>query len=172
MACKTKDNTACRRTRFRLADRMHRSSWLQIQKSGFEIRRHQIYWEVVGLERGPLSLVSTTEELLGRKSSGFGLESREYGSRDQSRWPRSTLYLQKLALTPPTSGGRRLTQYCTMDQYKTKLKFARGLMHNTFIKIIKFPMLGQYFGLRNTRLRFFVLTNFAVMINVIWCSIT
>jgi hypothetical protein len=28
----------------------------------------------VGHERGPLSLVSTTEELLGRKSSGFGLE--------------------------------------------------------------------------------------------------
>jgi hypothetical protein len=29
-----------------------------------------IFWEVVGLERGPLSLVSTIEELLGRKSSG------------------------------------------------------------------------------------------------------
>jgi hypothetical protein len=33
----------------------------------------------VGLERGPLSLVSTTEELLKRKSSGSGLEHREYG---------------------------------------------------------------------------------------------
>jgi hypothetical protein len=33
----------------------------------------------VGLERGPLSLVGTTEELLERKSSGFDLESREYG---------------------------------------------------------------------------------------------
>jgi hypothetical protein len=30
----------------------------------------------VGLERGPLSLVSTTEELLGRKSSGSGLKNR------------------------------------------------------------------------------------------------
>jgi hypothetical protein len=39
----------------------------------------------VGLERGPLSLVSTTEELLGRKSSGSCLESREYGHRDPSR---------------------------------------------------------------------------------------
>jgi hypothetical protein len=36
----------------------------------------------VGLERGPLSLVSTTEELLGRESSDSGLESREYGRRD------------------------------------------------------------------------------------------
>jgi hypothetical protein len=44
------------------------SSWLQIQKFGFDSRRYQIFWEVVGLERGPLSLVSTTEELLGRKS--------------------------------------------------------------------------------------------------------
>jgi hypothetical protein len=31
----------------------------------------------MGLERGPLSLVSTIEELLERKSSGSGLESRE-----------------------------------------------------------------------------------------------
>jgi hypothetical protein len=30
----------------------------------------------VGLERGPLSLVSTTEELLGRNSSGSRLENR------------------------------------------------------------------------------------------------
>jgi hypothetical protein len=33
----------------------------------------------VGLERGPLSLVSTIEELLGRNSSGFGPETLEYG---------------------------------------------------------------------------------------------
>jgi hypothetical protein len=33
----------------------------------------------VGLERGPLSLVSTTEELLERKRSGSCLEIREYG---------------------------------------------------------------------------------------------
>jgi hypothetical protein len=60
----------------------------------------------VGRERGPLSLVSTSEELLGRKSSGSGLESREYGRRDPSRRPRGTLCPQKLALTSPTGGGR------------------------------------------------------------------
>jgi hypothetical protein len=32
----------------------------------------------VGLERGPLRLVSTIEELIEKKSSGSGLESREY----------------------------------------------------------------------------------------------
>jgi hypothetical protein len=41
--------------------------------------------EAVGLERGPLSLVSTTEEVLGRNSSGSGLEGREYGRRNLSR---------------------------------------------------------------------------------------
>jgi hypothetical protein len=39
----------------------------------------------VGLERGPLSLVSTTEELLERKSGGSSIESREYGLMDPSR---------------------------------------------------------------------------------------
>jgi hypothetical protein len=53
-----------------------------------------------------LSLVSTIDELLGRKSSGSGLESREYGHRDPSRWPHGTLYPQKLALTSSTSDGR------------------------------------------------------------------
>jgi hypothetical protein len=40
---------------------------------------------VVGLERGPLSLVSTTEELLDRKSIVSCLENREYGGRESSR---------------------------------------------------------------------------------------
>jgi hypothetical protein len=75
------------------------------KRSGFDSRRYQIFWEVVGLERGPLSLVSTTEELLGGNSIGSGIESREYGRRDPSRWPRGTIYPLKLALTSPTSGG-------------------------------------------------------------------
>jgi hypothetical protein len=44
------------------------SSWLQIQRSEFDSRRYQVFWEVVGLERGPLSLVSLTEELRWRKN--------------------------------------------------------------------------------------------------------
>jgi hypothetical protein len=43
------------------------SSWLQIQRSGFDSRPYQIFWEVVGLERGPTSLMNTIEELLDRK---------------------------------------------------------------------------------------------------------
>jgi hypothetical protein len=36
---------------------------VQIQRPGFDSRRYQIFWEAVGLERGPRSLVSTREEL-------------------------------------------------------------------------------------------------------------
>jgi hypothetical protein len=56
----------------------------------------------VGLERGPLSLVSTTEKLLEIKSSG----SENTAVMGASRWPRGTLYPQKLALTSTTSGDR------------------------------------------------------------------
>jgi hypothetical protein len=83
------------------------SSWLQSRRSGFDPQRYQIFWEIVGLERGALNLVSITEELLGKKSSGSGIENREYGRRDHwSRWPRDTHYPQQLALTEPTNGGR------------------------------------------------------------------
>jgi hypothetical protein len=58
------------------------SSWLQIERSGFDSRHYQIFWEVMGLEWGPLSFVSTIEELLCRKSSGSSLENRDYGRRD------------------------------------------------------------------------------------------
>jgi hypothetical protein len=38
-----------------------------------------------GSGTGPLSFLSTTEELLRRKSSDSGLEIREYGCRDPLR---------------------------------------------------------------------------------------
>jgi hypothetical protein len=82
------------------------SSWLQILRSGFHSGRYQIFWEVVSLERGPLSLVGIIVELLRRTSSGSGLESLEYGRGDPTRWSRGTLYPQKLALTSPTRSGR------------------------------------------------------------------
>jgi hypothetical protein len=59
----------------------------------------------VGLEQHPLSLVSTTEELLGRKNSSSGLENREYSHRDVllTMWhPLSA----KIGTNSPTSSGR------------------------------------------------------------------
>jgi hypothetical protein len=66
------------------------------------------FWEVVGLERGPLSLVSTTEELLGRKSRGSGLENRDYGRRGSTALTTRHPLSAKLALTSPTSGYRSI----------------------------------------------------------------
>jgi hypothetical protein len=71
---------------------------------GFDSRRYKILWEVVGLERGPLSFVRITEELLEWRSSGSGQENRINDRGDPLRWPRDTLYPQKLELTSPTSG--------------------------------------------------------------------
>jgi hypothetical protein len=48
---------------------------------GFDSRHYK--GKVVGLERGPLNLVSTTEELLERNSSGSGLENRDYCCRNR-----------------------------------------------------------------------------------------
>jgi hypothetical protein len=58
-----------------------------------------IYIYIMGLERCPLSLVSTIKELLERICICSDLENRECCRRDPSRWPRDTLYPQKLALT-------------------------------------------------------------------------
>jgi hypothetical protein len=76
------------------------------RRPGIDSRHYQIFWKVEGLERGPLSLVSITEELIEWEISGYGLQNREYGRGDPLRWPRDTLYPQKLTLTSPTSGGR------------------------------------------------------------------
>jgi hypothetical protein len=73
------------------------------QRSRFDSRRYHIFWKVVVLEWGPLSFVSTTEELLGKKSSGSGEENQDYSYRNPPHWPCDTLYPQKLALTSPAS---------------------------------------------------------------------
>jgi hypothetical protein len=61
----------------------------------------------VGLERGPLILVSTIKELLVRKNSGSGLGNRDYCRRGSvTLTTRHPAIRKKLALTSLTSGGR------------------------------------------------------------------
>jgi hypothetical protein len=66
----------------------------------------ELYKKVVGLERSPPSLVSTTEELLGRNNSCSGLESQNtaVGIRHADHVAPS-IHTKKLALTSLTSGG-------------------------------------------------------------------
>jgi hypothetical protein len=92
----------------------------------------------VGLEWGPLRLVSTTEELLGRKSSGSGLEIPEYGRRDPSRLPRGSPYPQHLALTSLSSSGSMVGTVCSRTQ---ATEFSLGSM--MWLNILKMNMLKE-----------------------------
>jgi hypothetical protein len=69
----------------------------------FNSWRYQIFLVVVGLERGPFSLMSSIDDLLGRKSSGSSQENRDYSRRDLPCWPCNTPLSAKVG---PTSGGR------------------------------------------------------------------
>jgi hypothetical protein len=91
----------------------------------------------------PLTCVSTKFHLIYityQISAQSSLENREHGRRDPTRWPRGTLYPQKLALTSPTSGGRSVgivhlrtqatdfsllvhSSQCTWDYVKVKIFF-------------------------------------------------
>jgi hypothetical protein len=66
--------------------------------------RSRFFWEVVGLERGPLSLVSA----LGRKSSGSGPENENTAVGFRHADHVSPSIRKKLALTSPTSGSRSI----------------------------------------------------------------
>jgi hypothetical protein len=53
-----------------------RVSGYRSRSPGSDSRPYQIFWEVGGLERDPISLVRTNEELLEWKSRGSDLENR------------------------------------------------------------------------------------------------
>jgi hypothetical protein len=83
----------------------------------------------VGLERGPLNLVSTIQEIFRRNSGDSGPENREYGPGDPLSWPHDTLCPQKLALTSPTSGG------CSVGVVRSRAK----VTHFGFFFVCLFP---------------------------------
>jgi hypothetical protein len=81
------------------------SSWLQIWRAGFRFPTLPEK-KVVGLKRGTLSLVSTTEELLDRKVAAPVYKTENtavvIGHADHM----APSIRKKLAITSPTSGGR------------------------------------------------------------------
>jgi hypothetical protein len=59
----------------------------------------------MSVERGSLSLMSTTEELFGRNNTSSGLESKITAVGIRHADHVTLFYLKKLTQTSPTSGG-------------------------------------------------------------------
>jgi hypothetical protein len=80
----------------------------------------------MGLEWGPLSLMSIIEDLLEWKSSGSGSRKIEINGRgDPLRRPRDILKPQELALTSPTCGGRSVGIFRLLTK-ATEFSFIRS----------------------------------------------
>jgi hypothetical protein len=98
---------------------------------GFDSRCYQVFWEVVGLELVPLSLVKINKELLERKVAAPVYKTEINGRGESLRWPRDTLYPLKLALTSPRRGGRSVG----IVRWRTKAtEFFRGLKRMEIVR--------------------------------------
>jgi hypothetical protein len=97
-----------------------------------------------------------------------GLEHREYGHRDPSRWPCDTLHPQKLALTSPTSGCRsvgigrsrsKVTDLLFLTFTFTRHVFLFFPMHATYDDHLS--SLISSFPLKSGRFKMFITTKTA-----------
>jgi hypothetical protein len=82
----------------------------------------------VGLERGPLSLMSTIEELLGRNSGGSGLETENTAVGINCADYATPSIRKKLSLTSPTSGGRSVGIVCLWTKTTEVFFFCSSLI--------------------------------------------
>jgi hypothetical protein len=73
--------------------------------------------------------------LLGRNNSVSGLENRDYGRRDPTRWLPGTLYPHKLALTSLTSDDRSVGILRSRTQVTEFTLFFLWLQTSTCIQI-------------------------------------
>jgi hypothetical protein len=91
----------------------------------------------MGLDQGPLSLVRTTEELLERKSSGSGLENRDYDRRRSAALPmrQPSIRKKKLALTSPKNGSRSVGIVLSRTQATEFLLFRFYLILPVFYSV-------------------------------------
>jgi hypothetical protein len=78
----------------RLCGLVVRVSGYRYRDPGFDSLHFQIFWEALCLERGPLSLVRTTEELLEGKVAALVYKTEINDRENPSRWLRDTSILK------------------------------------------------------------------------------
>jgi hypothetical protein len=96
----------------RLCDQLVRVPGYRSRGSRFDSQRYHIFWEVVGLERGPLSLLSINEKLFEWKRSSFGSRKSRLTAMGIRCADYTTFYAQKFVRTSLTSGGRSIGIVC------------------------------------------------------------
>jgi hypothetical protein len=96
---------------------------------------------------GSLSLLSTNEKLIGRNCSGCGLEKRKYSRKDPLRWPRDTLYPQKLVLTSPKTGDRSVGIVRKGDMYYrlSPLNEYQCFLWSRFHKLVRLEIFIEFY---------------------------
>jgi hypothetical protein len=121
---------------------------------------------------GPLRLVSSSEELFRRKSSGSVLENRDYGRREPPRWPRDTHLSAKVG-TNFANKQRSLS----IVRSRTKaiiIIFYFGVLHPIVRILSRLLMHPNYYEVAHdyTSFAFFFLSTDIVTVGTLWQKIT
>jgi hypothetical protein len=72
----------------------------------YGFRRYKIFREIVGLERGALSLVMIIEKIFEWQVAARGIKCWDQRAYESFAWPHYTIYTQKFSGPSRTSGGR------------------------------------------------------------------